>query len=165
MGKAEKTLREFHKGRNQALPEAIPELTRENARLRIELEKVKGDARQLDETIRFENLLLEISTRLLNLPPEQIGREIEQGLGRVVEFLGGDRGSIFDLAAGLSHFHLLYSYTREGIFHAPPTFLEQEFPLLAERLRQGQVSFISALEEVSQGGPREKGPPSMPLGR
>ena len=165
MGKAGKPLRESDQRRDKALPEGNPDLTRENARLRAELEKAKQNGRQLDETIRFEKLLLEISTRLLNLPPEQIGREIEQGLGRVVEFLGGDRGSIFDLAAGLSHFHLLYSYTREGIPQAPPTFLEQEFPLLAERLRQGQVSFISALEEVSQGGTREKGPPSMPLGR
>ena len=152
MGKAGKPLRESDQRRAKAPQEGNPDLTRENAR-------------QLDETIRFEKLLLEISTRLLNLPPEQIGREIEQGLGRVVEFLGGDRGSIFDLAAGLSHFHLLYAYTREGIPQAPPTFLEQEFPLLTERLRQGPVSFISALEEVSHGGTREKGPPSMPLGR
>jgi PAS domain S-box-containing protein len=156
MGKAGKPLRKSNHRRAKAPQEAKPDLTRENARLRTELEKAKQNGRQLDETIRFEKLLLEISTRLLNLPPEQVGREIERGLRRVVGFLGGDRGSIFDLAADLSHFHLLYSYTREGIPQAPPTFLEQDFPFLTERLRQGQVIFISALEEVPHGGTRDK---------
>ena len=156
MGKAEKPLREFNKRRDKALPEGNLELTRENARLRTELEKAKQKGGQLDETIRFEKLLLEISTPLLNLPPEQVGREIKLGLGRVVGFLGGDRGSIFELAAGLSHFQLLHSYSREGIPQPPLTFLEQEFPWVTERLCRGQVTFISALEEVSQGGTRDK---------
>jgi len=33
--------------------------------------------------IRFEKLLLEISTRLANLSAQQIGPEIEKGLGRI----------------------------------------------------------------------------------
>jgi PAS domain S-box-containing protein len=144
------------KNPDQAPGKRIQDLTRENARLPRHLEKSTQGSRKYDEMIRFEKLLLEISTRLLNLPPDHIGKEIEQGLSRVVNFLGGDRGSIFELDAGQSLFHLLYSFTLEGTPQPPLTFHEEEFPWLSKRLRQGQVISLSAQEEISPGGARDK---------
>ena len=56
--------------------EKIRDLARKNDRLRQEVKAFGEKERQLEEMIRFEKLLSEISTRLVNLPAEQIEREI-----------------------------------------------------------------------------------------
>ena len=60
------------------------DLARTVEELRAEVEEYKRKERQFDEMIRFEKLLLEISAPLVNLPAEQVGREIENGLQRIV---------------------------------------------------------------------------------
>jgi hypothetical protein len=37
------------------------------------------------EQARFEGLLIELSSMFVNLPPDAVGREIEQAVGRVRE--------------------------------------------------------------------------------
>ena len=73
----------------------------------LEIEPYAG----LEEPLRFERLLAEISTFFINLPANQIDGEIEHGQRRICEFLDLDRSSLWQVPEGepgtllLTHFH------------------------------------------------------------
>ena len=50
--------------------------------------------RELEERLRFETLLTDISARFVNLPADQIDGEIEDAQRRICEFLNLDRSSL-----------------------------------------------------------------------
>ncbi len=59
--------------------------------------KIKPHAK-LDQQLRFERLLAEISTFFINLPADLIDGEIESAQGRVCNLLDLDRSSLFQIA-------------------------------------------------------------------
>ena len=58
----------------------------------------RGSA-SLDELLRFERLMSELSATFINLPAVEIDAVILTGLRRIVETLGIDRSSLSRLAA------------------------------------------------------------------
>ena len=50
---------------------------------------------ELEDRLRFETLLAEISTHFINLPAERIDQEIEAAQRRICEFFGIDRSTIW----------------------------------------------------------------------
>ncbi len=56
--------------------------------------KVVDAPASIDELLRFERLMSELSARFINLPASQIDKVIEGGLRRVVELLDIDRSSL-----------------------------------------------------------------------
>lgn len=71
----------------------------------------KQDRLQLEEQLRFEMLLSEISGRFVNLPADQIDKEIVEAQRRVCECLGLDLSSLWQWSAGtprvltMTHFY------------------------------------------------------------
>jgi hypothetical protein len=55
---------------------------------------------ELEEPLRFERLLAEISTLFINLPADQIDSEIEVAQRRICEFLNLDRPALFQIPEG-----------------------------------------------------------------
>jgi PAS domain S-box-containing protein len=53
-----------------------------------------GPVAGLDERLRFESLLAQLSTKFINLPVEEIVCQIEHGLQQIVEFLHIERSSL-----------------------------------------------------------------------
>ena len=47
----------------------------------------EGGERLVDESVRFERLLADLSARFVNLPPAEVDREIELSLRQIVETL------------------------------------------------------------------------------
>lgn len=56
----------------------------------------KRSERALDERLRFERLVSEISARLINLPPEEVDREVVQALEKVRAAVNVDRCYLFE---------------------------------------------------------------------
>src|SRR5262245_60760546 len=48
-------------------------------------------AAHVEERLRFETLLADLSATFVNLPPGEVDTQIDSALGRLVEFLGVDR--------------------------------------------------------------------------
>ena len=71
--------------------------------------KNKPDA-ELDEPLRLEGLLTDISTLFINLPADRIDSEIEAAQRRVCEFLDLDRSSLFQAPEGEPETLLLTHY-------------------------------------------------------
>ena len=151
-----KTSPKNRKNPDKAPGEKIRALARKNARLRREVKALGEKERQLEEMIRFEKLLSEISTRLVNLPAEQIEREIEQGLGRVVEFLGVDRGGVYIFSGDRTRISRKYFWGMGGIPESAPILEDQKFPWLSEKLRKGEILVIPRVDDLPEEAARDR---------
>jgi transcriptional regulator with GAF, ATPase, and Fis domain len=100
------------------------------------------------ERVRFEGLLADLSTRLLNLPPEAVDGEITGALQRLAEHLGFERASIgaVDTASGL--LQTTHSWAREGTPPVPLGLGEAELPWAAAQIRAGLPVVISTPDEL-----------------
>jgi transcriptional regulator with GAF, ATPase, and Fis domain len=66
-----------------------------NERLQAGMTECKGTEQVLEERLRFETLLAEISARFINLPADQIDSEIEGAQRRICELLDLDRSTLW----------------------------------------------------------------------
>ncbi len=126
------------------------DLARTVEELRRQVEKHRKKERQFDELIHFEKLLLEISTSLVNLPAEGVGREIEKGLRRIVEVLRVDQSSVYEFSGDRSRLNLLHSWTGEGFRKPSPTLESEEFPWMTETLRGARLVAIPRVRDLAK---------------
>ena len=69
------------------------------------------ERKELEVRIRFEELLCDLSTAFVNLPTDEIDKEIEHGLELVVKFLGADRGILMQFSEDGKTLSLTHFYT------------------------------------------------------
>jgi PAS domain S-box-containing protein len=93
----------------------------------------------LDERLRFETLLTELSAAFASLPTTKVDQEIDKWLQNLVEFLNLDR-AIFDQVGEdgmtLSRTH---SHTARGIDTQPLDVANNQAPWITEQLLQGNT--------------------------
>ena len=156
MAKAKKASLKSKKGPDEAPEKKIRELTRENARLLREVEELREKERQFEELIRFKKVLLEISTRLVHPPVEQIEQEIEQGLRQIVEFLGVDRGGVYIFSGDGTRIPRKYFWGMKGIPESAAVLDDQKFPWLSEKLRKGEILVIPRVEDLPEEAAQDR---------
>jgi signal transduction histidine kinase len=103
----------------------------------------------LEERLRFETLLSELSAGLIHVSASDIDAALERGLRQVVEFLGADRGNLDEFADGGPAVRI--SFALPGA-EALPRVMENvdEFPWTAKRLRQGDIVRFSRGDELPE---------------
>lgn len=99
----------------------------------------------LVERLSFEKLLADLSTTFINLPVAQIDVNIEQGLGRVAEFLKIDRVTLFELSPDGTEMRSSFSSAGIGINPAPPFVKATDLPSWRIRLLRGEAAYSSDL--------------------
>ena len=93
----------------------------------------------LDEQVRFEALLADLSAAFVNLAPGEVDERIDDGLRRVVEFLGVDRGGFGEVTETDWAFRLTHSYAVSGFPTSAPGILESQLPWYSAMIRRGEV--------------------------
>jgi PAS domain S-box-containing protein len=95
----------------------MAELQRHSGRLRemvgeqtAELEENKA---MLEERIRFEDLVSDISTNFVNIPPDRVDGEISLAMGRVCRFFGAENGGFMEVHADRRQIVYLYLSLQE----------------------------------------------------
>lgn len=113
---------------------------------------------QLNEQLRFETLLAEISTFFINLPADRIDNEIEVVQQRVCEFLDLDRSSLFQVSEGDPETLLL-----THVYQPPesPTPLERMslkdfFPWALQKILGGETITISKMTDLPAEAGRDQ---------
>jgi PAS domain S-box-containing protein len=93
----------------------------------------------LDERLRFETLVTELSAAFANLAPNEVDREIDKWLQRLVEFLGIERATFFQSDEDCTTLYRSHTYTAPGIepLSTPPIGMKEQFPWIMDRLRRG----------------------------
>ncbi len=101
----------------------------------------------VQERLRFETLLAELSATFVNLPPSQVDSQIESALHRIVEFLGVDRGGMAELQPDKKQLVMTHSYHMPW---APPdtnTILDEQLPWYTGAIHQGEILRLTALPD------------------
>jgi hypothetical protein len=69
-----------------------------------------GAEKDLRERLRFERLLSDLSAKFVNLPSQQMDKEIEQGLRSIVESLSIDRSSVAQFSPDMKTLRFTHTY-------------------------------------------------------
>jgi len=113
---------------------------------------------ELEERLRFETLLTDISARFVNLPADQIDNEIEEAQRDVCECLGLDLSSLWQWSGespGLVT--LTHLYRPLGGPPIPePMDAHEYFPWCLEQLIAGKVVAVSSIEDVPPEAVRDQ---------
>ncbi len=101
----------------------------------------------LEERLRFETLLSEVSAGLIHVPATAIDAALERGLAQVVACLGADRGTLQKYDAGEPGVRWI-SPASPGIGAVPGLMDGGRFPWTAERLARGDLVRFARTEEL-----------------
>lgn len=114
-------------------------------RLSLENEKCNLSEKQHEERLRFENLLVQISARFVNLPADRIDAEIEDAQRLICECLGIDLSALWQWSDEAPHF-LTVTH-----LHAPPggpdrpegIDAKEAFPWALQKVLRGELLVYS----------------------
>jgi signal transduction histidine kinase len=109
---------------------------------------IRRTNRLLEERLRFEALLSELSAGLIHVPAPDIDGALELALQRVCTFLGMDRCNLEPVGGGP---WIRVSWAAPGLEEPPRIMNADEFPWTAEKLRRGELVRFSRIDEL----PRE----------
>src|SRR5262249_23034154 len=111
----------------------------------------------VQERLRFETLLAELSVTFVNLPASDVDLQIESALRRLVEFLDVDRGGLAEVSVNPRQLVTTHSYHKPGIPLLPRIILNEQLPWYAKRIQEGEVFQISGLpDELPPEAARER---------
>ena len=112
---------------------------------------------ELEERLRFERLLAEISARFINLPTDQIDSVIEEAQRRVCECLGLDLSALWQWSAESPHFlTLTHLHSPPGGPERPERVDAQEaFPWQYQKMLRGETLAFST-EDLPPEADRDK---------
>jgi PAS domain S-box-containing protein len=103
-----------------------------------EVTESKRVERMLDERLRFETLLGELSAAFAILPPSLVDQEINKWIKRLVEFLDIDWGSFIQSAEG-GTLYRTHSYSTAGVDLLQTMQINDQFPWAAVQLGLGKI--------------------------
>ena len=80
----------------------------------------------LEERLRFEHLLSDLSARLVNIPPDRVDSEIEYGLRQILEFFQVERCGLLQILPHKASWQVTHAAVAEDV---PPVPLRVELPV------------------------------------
>ena len=112
---------------------------------------------ELEDRLRFETLLAELSARFVNLPPERVDQEIEDALRCLVEALHADRSGLGRLTEDGRDFVVTHAFASTGIEACPllPSLVSAA-PLLSQTLLSGQPFVMARLVDLPGEGEADR---------
>ena len=112
---------------------------------------------KLEEQLRFETLLADLSARFINVPPDEVDREIEDAQRRIVELLGLDRSTLFQNVDNAEDVNLVttHCWARPGLMRFPTVFLKQKVPWLTTQILLGKMVRYSSFAELPPEAARD----------
>ncbi len=102
----------------------------------------------LEDRLRFETLLSELSAGLIHVPASDMDGALERGLQQIGEFLGVDRGSLDEYVGGRPNVHI--SWALPGLEEPPRVMDADQFPWTTEALGRGNVVRFSRRDELPE---------------
>jgi signal transduction histidine kinase len=112
---------------------------------------------QLEQHRQFETLLAEISAVCAKVPANDVDQAINDGLRRVVEYLGIERSTLLEFSADQTELYVIHSYAVPGIPpHIRAHAVQHELPWYTSTLRRGEIVRFRRLDELPEEALCEK---------
>ena len=115
-------------------------------------ESVETLQTELEERLRFEELLSNISSRFVNIPPDRVDSEINRALKEVLEFFNVDRCALIRVLPGKGTWQITHLAVLKGLPQVPvgvelPT---STHPWVYHKLiEKGEVVSVSGFDDLS----------------
>jgi len=90
------------------------------------------------------------------LPTTEVDRQIDNGLKLIIEFLGVDRSTLFQLSEDKACLHATHSWAAGGIEIVPIGISSDLFPYCAEKVLSGEIFMFSRLDDLPDEACNEK---------
>ena len=122
-----------------------------NEQLQKEIARRKQAEKTLRDRLKFETMLAKISARFVNLPPEEVDREIELALKAILDFFRVDRAGLVRTLPGKSAYQITHAAYGEGV---PPVPAGTELPIsinpwaYEKLIRKREVVAFSRLDDL-----------------
>lgn len=106
--------------------------------------------RELEERLRFESLISELSARFVNLPPEAVDSEIERALQGLLDFFQCDRCGLLRVGVGEGAGFVTHAAYAGGVVQVPKDLdLAKLFPTAYDALiNRGEVWSFERTSEL-----------------
>ena len=119
--------------------------------------KIKPHTKR-DKQLRFETLLIDISTLFISLPADQIDTKIEDAQQRICKFLDLDRSTLWQIyKEGADMLLLTHTYQpAESLTPPSPMKAKDYFPWLLHQLMNGETVIISKMTELPAEAVRDR---------
>jgi transcriptional regulator with GAF, ATPase, and Fis domain len=129
-------------------PEALVERLQTVAQIFANAIARKRSDQVLEERLRFERLLTELSAKFINQTPDQIDGVIDESLKRLVEALGHDRSSLAQFSQDKGHALVTHSCAVSGIEPFPAGVVaDDRLPWYVQEARKGKTLVLKCLPE------------------
>src|SRR5512136_113312 len=114
-------------------------MTQANAKLRVELQ----------DQLRFETLLSDISARFINVPADQVDAEIKDAQRRVCECLGLDVSALWQSDPDNQNSYAMTHYRLPpGVLPDPRMEASERFPWHHREILAGRRVVISSIDDA-----------------
>lgn len=100
----------------------------------------------LEERLRFETLLSELSAKLVHIEAGGLDAALEAALRQMVTFLGADRGNLDEYRDGAPGVRVAWAAT--GVETLPSILADDQLVWTADRLRRGAVVRFSRTDDL-----------------
>jgi PAS domain S-box-containing protein len=100
----------------------------------------------LEERLRFEKLVSELSGTFINLPPDKVESRIVEALGQVATLLRFDIAALSLFTGRGTEGRVAFIWRAEGVPEIPPGLTDEDFPWMAQELLAGRDVGIRDLE-------------------
>jgi formate hydrogenlyase transcriptional activator len=111
---------------------------------------------ELEERLRFETLLSEISARFINLTADDVDKEVETMQGRIVQFLGLDRSTLFQLSDDESTLEITHCWAAPGFASTKGLIPRDLVPWGLGKALGGETIVFSSLEDLPDEAAEDK---------
>ncbi len=108
---------------------------------------MQSPVKSLEERLRFETLLADLSSRFVNLPAADVDSAVEDAQRQVVEALDLDRTTLFQIDDDGSQLVVTHSWARPG-FEPFPGLSSADLPWCAQKILSGQHVCFSRVEDL-----------------
>ena len=112
---------------------------------------------ELEERLRFETLIADLSSKFVNLPAGELDREIMDAERRICEVLGLDILALWQMSDEAPDFFTITHYysVQEGP-HPPGRVKAEDLPWFLQQVLAGHIVAISSLEDLPPEAARDR---------
>jgi PAS domain S-box-containing protein len=111
---------------------------------------------QIEERLRFEHLLSDLSAGFVNFPPEEVVPEINKGLRSITEFFDVDRCTIGLFSEDGTQLLRGFEYHSAEAEPAPESMSKEQMPWYIGQLIQGKPVLMSRVEDLPPEAEKER---------
>jgi formate hydrogenlyase transcriptional activator len=111
---------------------------------------------ELEERLRFEALLADLSAHFVHVPADQVDRMIEEAQRRIVQALGLDRSTLLQRSEEENDLVITHAWAVPSFAVGPGHFAQRDFPWVHQTLLGGGTVRFATLEELPAEAARDK---------